>query len=369
MFFWTTNNIQQVLLCFIKKLSNDAYGFEHIEVEKPIEFSSHLGLSSIQVMELAAYANSFFHLFDNPEPPALLRIYTLQGWASAILKSREQLNQFITFKTSGTSGESKLVTHSIENLEAEISYLQTIIPKPKQVISLVPSNHIYGFLFSVILPALWRVPVLFSKSVTKAQLNNNSFIIGTPFNWHYLHASLNQQPVKCWGVSASAPFNNNLYQSLSLQGFQITEIYGSTETAGVGYRKSADSAFTLFDYWNFQTDENRIVHKKTGKSFLLMDNIQIKSERIFMVEGRKDAAVQIAGNNVFLNQVKQKIISINNVSACEIFAKSDIAGVKLSASIYLQRNLKADQQHCLNKMQAELKPEEFPALIDFYKSN
>jgi long-chain acyl-CoA synthetase len=268
--FWTTVNIQQILFHFIKKLSNDSFGFYHINEHKPIEFSNDLGLSSIQVMELAAYTNSFFHLFDIPEPPALLRIPTLQGWAEAVFKARNQLNDFVTFKTSGTSGESKLITHSVEALIAEIHYLQTILPKPTQIISLVPSNHIYGFLFSVILPAVWSVPVVYTNSLTKTQLNSNSLIIGTPFNWHYLHASLNQQPVHCWGISASAPLNNDLYRSLTRQGFQITEIYGSTETAGVGYRQSAEQAFSLFDYWNFKVAQNNIIHQVTGKELSLI---------------------------------------------------------------------------------------------------
>lgn len=369
MFFWTTHNIQQILIDFIKKLSNDSFGFDHINEQNPIEFSNDLGLSSIQVMELAAYTNSFFHLFDIPEPPALLRISTLHGWVDAILKVRKQLNKLVTFKTSGTSGESKLITHPVEALIAEIHYLQTILPKPIQIISLVPSNHIYGFLFSVILPAVWSVPVIYTNSITQAQLNSNSLIIGTPFNWHYLHASLNQQPVQCLGVSASAPLNNDLYRSLTRQGFQITEIYGSTETAGVGYRQSAEQAFSLFDYWNFQVAQNSVIHQVTGKEFLLMDHIQETSDRTFNVYGRKDAAVQIGGYNVHIEVVKQKIISVSNVSDCKIFAKSDDSGVKLSAAVYLQSNTLEDQHCCLHILRTKLKPEEYPAFIDFYKSN
>lgn len=369
MFFWTPHNVQQILFNFIKKVSNDSFGFDYLNANQPIEFSKDLGLSSIQVMELAAYTNSFFHLFDIPEPPALLRIHTLQGWTEAILHVRHQCNEWVTFKTSGTTGAPKLITHSLEWLAFEVDYLQTIIPKPSNIISLVPNNHIYGFLFTIMLPNAWNIPVIYSNAVTKEQLNGNSLVIATPFTWNYLYASLNQQPINCRGISASEPLNNHLYQSLTHQGFQITEIYGSTETAGVGYRKSADQAFALFDYWNFQVEQNSIIHQASGKEFEIMDQIKIVSENKFTLNGRKDGAVQIAGYNVHLELVKQKIISIPNVSACEIFAKSNDSGVKLSAAVYLQDNTLPAQQACSRRLYDALKPEEYPTILQFYKSN
>lgn len=364
--FWTTSNVQQIILQFVKKITNNSLGDEYLQANLPIEFSANLGLSSMQIMELAAHVNSFFHLFDIAEPPALLRIKSVQGWTEAVLNVRAESDEFVTFKTSGTTGEPKLISHSIKSLIAEINYLQTVLYKPTQIISLVPSIHIYGFLFTVILPTVWSVPIVYTNHLTKEQLKSNSLIIGTPFNWNYLHSSLNLQSVNCWGVSASAPLNDDLYRLLTTQGFRITEIYGSTETAGVGYRRSASQSFSLFNYWNFNEAQNSIIHQVSQQEFVLMDDIQIQSDHTFKVVGRKDAAVQIGGYNVHLAVVKQKILSVPNVLTCQLFAKSHNNGVVIAAELYLEKNSTEEQRNCISKLRVLLKGEEYPSMIQFF---
>lgn len=367
--FWTHENVSRIVLDFSKKVKGDSYNIDQFNQTKNVDLLIDFQLSSIQLVELTAYLNSFFHLLDVDTPPQLLADAKLNNWVEKILKVRLEKDDFITFHSSGTSGQVKFITHSVAVVMNEINFLITLLPRPEKLISFVPTNHIYGFFFTVVLPAVWDIPVISGAVINKHVLTTNSMIIATPFNWDYLRTSLNNQLVSCMGISAAAPLNDRLYQTLIEQGFQITEIYGSTETSGVGYRQSSNELFQLFPYLDVNATENVITSNSLGLKYPLLDHLNFQGERFFSVQGRIDNAVQIGGVNIYLDQIQQTIQSISIVKRCELFAKSVSSGLELDCSIYLTDNSKKLQAACLQQMHTMLTGVNYPSRINFYSAD
>ncbi len=365
--FWTEQNVRRIIIDFIQKITPDLSkrGYDELFELKDLQYN--FGLSSMQIVELSAYINSFFHLFDVQKPPNLLKEILIDGWVNKILIARKEKDKHISFKSSGTSGNAKLITHSIDSLNSEIIFLKTIIQRPERIISLVPANHIYGFLFTIVLPNSWNIPVVNMNQIDSLVFNQSDLIVATPFSWHYIHESLNRKTINARGISSGAPLNDQLYLSLTKSGFHITEIYGSSETAGVGWRVNPNKPFTLFSYWEF-IGNDKIYRKYDCTEFPLMDHLIKLDKKCFNVQSRIDQVVQVGGVNVNLESIKRKIESIETVKKATIYAKASLSGTIIAASIELFVNSDSVKDNCMNEIYQKLELLEVPKHIVFFES-
>ena len=69
-------------------------------------------------------------------------------------------NRQITFLTSGSTGMPKQCPHTSEMIWEETRGVAPLFKGVKRIVSLVPTNHLYGFTFTVILPHTLNVPVI-----------------------------------------------------------------------------------------------------------------------------------------------------------------------------------------------------------------
>lgn len=249
--FWTHQNIRRILLDFVQKVIPNSHKNGKLELYVGNDLAQDFGLSSMQIVELAAYINSFFHFFDSKNPPSLLTDSLLDNWVQKVLDVRMENDEFLSFQSSGTTGNSKIIKHSIEFINCEVEFLKGILHQPKRIISFVPTNHIYGFLFALVLPQYWGIPIVFISQLDKCCFESDDLIIATPFNWQFIYDSLNNKTCNCAGVSSGAPLNDQLYNQLLNLGIGVTEIFGSTETAGIGFRHKPFKPFEFFPYWTF----------------------------------------------------------------------------------------------------------------------
>ena len=369
--WYSTEIIRRIIEDLIHSIDAHAVKYHPLHGKEDVDLSDDIGLSSMQLMELAAKANAFFQLFAAENPPYLLSGTKLSSWIQKIQNSCTNQLKNIGFASSGTGGQIRLHVHPLNLLLEETSFLKTLFPVPDRVISLVASHHIFGFLFTVLLPWQWKIPCLVWGEDGVSDLDLTSLIIATPFHWQYLYDSYNGQDRTLTGVSSGGPLDPILYKKMLQKGWRIMDVYGSTETGGIGFRSNPDELFQLFPHWQWVHDESGSVmlkHSTHGFCIGMMDNILLSHGSKFELAGRKDGAVQIAGVNVYPANIAEKIRDIRGVTDCYLFAKAVSGVTKLFCNIYLEPDTRETQSFCIEQMRLLLSSVEYPADINFFHS-
>lgn len=368
MIWYTRATIRSILLHLIRSVQSYPIPALDEAAMDLADLHDDLGLSSIQIMDLAGKANGFFQCFSVPKPPYLLGLRTLGEWIDHIVPVCAHPDAHIGFASSGTGGQVRMHVHSVQVLEEEVAFLQSLFQKPEAIISLVPAYHIYGFLFGVLLPAQWNLNTVWDQGAQPGDQPQNNFYIGTPSHWQYLYDSYGAQPSILRGVSSGAPLDQTLYQKMHEKGWQLADVYGSTETGGIGYRMQPDKPFVLFPYWTWVKEIDGSValqHRQRKPAVASMDRMQQLNEREFELLGRLDGAVQVGGINIYPDHIAYLIKQIKGVNKCSVYAKALSGHTRLYGTIYLQENTPEAQQLCLKQMRQLLSDAEYPASIHF----
>ncbi|MBD3307433.1 AMP-binding protein [candidate division KSB3 bacterium] len=286
---------------------------------------------SLERLELAAAVNAMFQLHKTGLEDALLRYRRLSKWVEIVERCWQEHHEEITFLSSGSSGRPKHCPHQLVLLLQEVQTLAAIFADRTRILAMVPAHHIYGFLFTLLLPHVAEVPVIDGRYLaigTLAQtLKPGDLIVSFPANWAYLQRSLPCFPSDVWGVTSTAPCDAGLIHALREQGLtQMIEVYGSSETAGIGSRTMPDSPYTLFPYWQRSATQEEgtfslirtLPDGTSSNDFQPPDLLEWHSERTFSPVKRLDNAVQIGGINVYPQRVAQKILTHPKVKACAV---------------------------------------------------
>ena len=368
---WTRQNIQKIILDFSLKASNNPFnGVASLYKTDNADWKDDMGLDSIELMQLATYINLFFNLFEMKDPPYLLSSNKLDDWVELVFDAKQKSNEYLNFTTSGTSGQSKTIKHSIDYLEREVSFLASLFSEATHIIPYVPSYTIYGFLFTVCLPEKLGIPLRYPSETNWQQVPAKSLIVATPFHWQLLLPVLPEKILHCLGVSAASPLYDGLYQSITSKNITLTEIYGSTETSGVAYRKNWKDSFSLFPYWEFINDNNSIAIKdlKSHTVYSLMDDVTQTGYNQFVIVGRKDKEIKIAGILVNLDYVNTMIRQLPNIQQCSVSAKAIDNDVKIQASISLYTDGEKERADIKQQIRETLLSHERPRIIHFTTS-
>jgi long-chain acyl-CoA synthetase len=294
---------------------------------------SSLDLDSLGRIDVAARLNQFFHLHEVGIEDYLLIEKTIGRWNFIVGEAFKHKFDRVTFQTSGSTGIPKTTAHDIANLLTEARELGDILQRPLRIISMVPPHHIYGFIFTVLLPSLMQIEVVDARPLSpgklRALLIDGDMIVATPHLWRYLATSLTSLPDGVSGTSSTAPMPAFLAEELKAKGLlRLTEIYGSTETAGIAWRDNPQAAFKLFDAWCVSDDRESISRRiegvklkdgtfgpaAIGLAIPFVDRVEFATERSLRPIGRRDGAVQVGGVNVFPERVKQLLSEHDAVS-------------------------------------------------------
>jgi len=324
-------------------------------------------LDSIELTDLAGRISRFFDLGALGIDDGLLRYKTLAGWRDLILRAWAEGIDRVTFETSGSTATAKPVTHRRADLLREIEALSALFSDRRRIVACTPCHHIYGFLFTVLLPPILDVPVCEGRHLSPAgmskQLRAGDLIISHPFYWKYLSRSLPGFPNDVFGVTSTAPCPPETLTALGDLGLRrMTEVYGSTETGGIGYRTDPDDPYRLFDFW--QPTETGLV-ATTGDPVVPPDHLHWVGNRHFRVERRRDGAVQVAGHNVFPAAVARIINEHPGVAACTVRLMNAGEGDRLKAFVVPASRVAGEHLTRLlyTYCEAELRPAERPRHI------
>jgi 4-coumarate--CoA ligase (photoactive yellow protein activation family) len=129
-----------------------------------------------------------------------------------------------------------------------------------------------------------------------------------------------------------------LANSLLAQGLaRLTQVYGSSETAGIGTRHAALAPYELMPFWTRDdSDDTQLLRSKPDGSVCvhpIQDRLAWQGAREFRVCGRLDEAVQVGGTNVFPSQVRQVLLGCPQVADAAVRPMAAAEGSRLKAFI------------------------------------
>lgn len=277
----------------------------------------------------------------------------------------------IVLYTSGTTGTPKAVRQRLTEFEADNAF---IISKwgdeilKRRFVSTVSHHHIYGLLFSVLLPFTCGVPfrrkrIGFSEEFEK--FSDDSYMIVTVPAFLKRAADLKTDgafPLKdpwIWSSGGVLPFETAKAAN-ELFGFWPLEVYGSTETSGIAYRQSKNGLeWTPFDNAAIsKNDEGCLVVRspyiKDAAGFTTGDLADILEDGRFLLKGRADSIVKIEEKRVSLHEIESRLMQSGFLSDAYVFAMTGKTGRQfLCAAIVFNAagKVKFDgtEKHIVNK--------------------
>ena len=307
-----------------------------------------LGFDSLARLDLIGAVRDFFDLSRTGIEDYVYIEPTLQGWTDRILQhfdllaARGETAQAV-FRTSGSTGTPKPIPHPWPKLMREAASMardQGLVPAPGgAVLGLVPAHHLFGCLFTALLPGLAGVPLRDLTAAPPASALSvakpGDLIIATPHLWAHL-GKAGPFPPGLRGVSSGAPMPDALWHGLLAAGLEdLTEVYGASETGGIGLRSAPGAAFTLLPFLS-RSAGDRIAD---GPDPLpLQDRLRWTGPRRFVLEGRLDQAVQVGGVNVRLDHVKTVLAAEPGVDAIAL----RLGGDRLKAFVVCTAAAEAD---------------------------
>ncbi|MCX4160848.1 MULTISPECIES: AMP-binding protein [Paraburkholderia] len=243
----------------------------------------------------------------------------------------------LTLFTSGSSGTPKPIHKTLAQFDAEVRTLETewgALAGDAAMLASVPHHHIYGLLFRVLWPlAAGRA---FDRGLTldPQQLQGRlaevgaALVVSTP-------AQLSRWPeLEGFAALASAPrafFSSGgpLDEATALVyaaafGAAPIEIYGSTETGGIAWRRQNErAAWTpVFGVDVRRADDGalnvRSPHLGHDRWHRTDDAIALDADGRFRLQGRLDRVVKLDGKRVSLPELEMRLAAHPHVAQVAI---------------------------------------------------
>ena len=265
---------------------------------------------------------------------------------------------FITFYTSGSTGDPKPIVKSITQLNAEVSDLHSKWGLNKGVfISTVPHYHLYSLMFSLLWPVcsgypLRRFTYCFWEELLADCVDNN-YIISSPIHLCRL-PSLEQglqKPIEYIFSAGAVLPPAAIETSQNVLGVTPTEIYGSTETGCIAYRQQFKAAepWTAFQNVMLKSGiDNKLCVKSdylpNADYFQTEDMVSFEDDNKFHLLGRADRIAKIEGKRISLVEIEQKLQKL------DIFNKIVVLEIKteIRAELGIIATLSNHGQHRLD---------------------
>lgn len=301
-----------------------------------------IGCDSLELLSLAAALAQALHLHRSGIEDLLLARRRLTDWAELSRMGLARFSDEITFSTSGSTGDPKLCTHRLADLVEEAGELAYLLSGTRRIVAAVPSCHIYGFIFTLLLPALLKVPVLAMNgssalSVIQAADQEGDLIIGYPDFWRAALRSVENFPRGLSGVTSTGPIDDELGRHLKQKGLaHLLDVYGSSETSGIGWRELPASTFRAFSYWRPGALSDQIFRASedgTLRAFPLQDHLTLAPDGGLVVGSRRDRAFQVGGINVHPGHVEKVLAEHPAIHQAQIRQMSPGEGGRVKAFV------------------------------------
>jgi len=246
----------------------------------------------------------------------------------------------IIMYTSGSTGKPKAVHQRLTEFEADNRF---IISKwgdeflKRKLCSTVSQHHIYGFLFSILLPFTLGVPlrrkrIEFPEEMEKLS-DTEYMIITVPA---FLKRAVEMESTSVlnlkspWIFTSSGAVKFEIAKKTNeIFGFWPLEVYGSTETSGIAWRQSVNGQeWTVFDNAKISQNQDgcliiRSPYIKDPAGFETADMVEILEDGRFLLKGRIDSVVKIEGKRISFPEIENRILQSGLVQDVCVISMED----------------------------------------------
>ncbi|KXO12885.1 Acyl-CoA synthetase, AMP-(fatty) acid ligase [Moritella sp. JT01] len=275
------------------------------------------------------------------------------------LFATECIDRTVAFETSGSTGKAEIIYKSVGSMLTELASIDNCfdLAKVDLINSYVSPVHLYGFIWSFLLPLKLNSPVFYQSNVEFTNVGesyNNIMCIIVPSVWSILLPEIKDKVE--FIISSGSAFGSlrecelvNVKQDKCLSFIGI-EILGSTETGAIGYRIIGDSDVSTYKLFSsvelILLDENQV---KICSPFLpyqvthliLNDDLLLLPDDYIKHLGRKDSVFKYKGKRYSLCMFKEKLEQLfgeNRVCVFFIEQESDNRGGKLVSFVERRGN-------------------------------
>ena len=260
-----------------------------------------LALDSLERLNASAAVSEFFHIHEYGTEDYLLALRTVGAWCDLVADALPHTSRRLTFRTSGSTGVPKRCTHRFDDLCREVDGWAERFD-PSAIVGLVPAHHIYGTLFTVLLADRMNLPCREARwsPALLGTLAPRTLVVATPTQWARAVRLVPAFPAGITGVTSTAPMPAEIGEALRAQGLAtMTEVCGSSETAGIAARELGELPYTLLPH--IARDGDALVRAGGGGHTLPIeppDALVWLDDRRFVLGARQDDMVQVGGVNV-----------------------------------------------------------------------
>ncbi|MDR1932083.1 MAG: AMP-binding protein, partial [Spirochaetales bacterium] len=246
----------------------------------------------------------------------------------------------IVMYTSGTTGKPKAVRQRLTEFETDNAFILSKWGEEflkRKLCSTVSQHHIYGLLFSILLPFTAGTPfrrrrMQYPEEFEK--LTDDSYMIITVPAFLKRSVEIeNPESLKLrqpWIFTSGGVLTpETAKKTAEVFGFWPVEVYGSTETSGIAYRQSKNGPqWTAFDNALIsKNDEGCLVIRspyiKDPAGFTTGDLVTILDDGRFILKGRADSIVKIEEKRISLPEVENRLMQSGLVSDVCVVAMED----------------------------------------------
>ncbi len=338
-----------------------------LDVKASSNWRDDFALDSLDRMAVSAAAAEFFNVYDSGREDTLLGVANCERWTEVVLLSQAEATRNITFRSSGSTAAAKHFRHPHAWLEQEASHWADALRESgrTRIVTHVPLHHIYGYLWVAMLSVVSGLPWTrqATQSLRTPSFDNGDVLITTPHlleSWIARGISASANDVIA--ISSTGRFvssdANTAQQKLGFT--SVWEIYGSSETAGLGVRKSGEASYAWLPYIAQSNGANRDeVHLTRAiedkfVSLPLPDHIERTDDGRFIVGPRNDDIVKIAGERIDLTTAREILRGIVGVADANIRTFQDGEFTALKAFV-VPKDLSVDEPAFIDHLKQALR--------------
>ena len=248
--------------------------------------------------------------------------------------------------TGGSTGKPQLFAKTRENIFSEGFFLANRYQVTERdcLLATIPPYHIYGLLFSVVLPLVSSATVVgetpsFPSDIARAMKEYKvTLLASVPAHYRILR-EVRLSPTLRLAFSSAGMLDaadNSAFCRTNGKG--VVEVYGSTETGGIATRNRSlgEEHFTAFSTLDWKIIDSRLAVRSpyisadlpvdTDGFFLAGDRAQAQGTQHFSLQGRADTITKVGGKRVDLEEIRLLIKKVVGVRDCVVMALPDCGG-------------------------------------------
>ncbi|QTA80123.1 Aromatic amino acid lyase family protein [Desulfonema limicola] len=274
------------------------------------------------------------------------------------------------FFTGGSTGRPKIWAKTPRNLFAEALFQikEHKIGTDDCILATVPPYHIYGILYSVLVPFFTGARVVekictYPEEIRQAFSDYSpSIFVSVPVHYRVLNSSLDGNETGTSSLRLAFSSAGRLDEAdgeyfYKTTGAPVVEIYGSTETGGIAARTRAkgETWLTPFDVIDWKIENERLcvrsgfispgVETDDKGFFLTGDRVESGDGKHFVLLGRADGIVKVGGKRVDLEEAQEKLKQIEGVQDLVLIAvpgangrENDICALVQAEQAYMDKD-------------------------------